>query len=199
MKNQAKPFTFAVVASVFATAGGPAAIDSGGGGSTIGIYRNHAAIGEPFETTPGMAGSFGLYQGLIEILYPPLSADPNEDSDGNGLPDQWEIEHFGAIGVEPDADADQDGTNNAMEFLAKTDPNDPVSVFRPVCYRDGDELVVPVQTQTGRAYNIWGSPELEDWTLLDTLTGDGTLVEWRYLLSDPESLPYFLRIEIVLP
>ncbi len=175
------------------------AIDSGGGSSVIGAYRNHASIGEPFETASGTAGDYMVYRGLIEVLYPPLTVDPEEDSDGNGLPDWWEMDHFGYIGVDPDNDADRDGSANGMEFLAKTDPNDPLSVFRPACHRDGDALVVPVQTQSGRTYHIWGSPDLDTWSHLESLDGDGTLVEWHYLLSDPADLPYFLRIEIVLP
>jgi hypothetical protein len=174
-------------------------LDSGGGKSSIGPYQNHASIGEPFETIPGTAGGYGIYLGLIEVLYPSLPVDPDADSDGNGLPDWWELDNFGDIGVDPDDDADRDGTTNKMEFLAKTDPNDPASVFRPAVYRDGTDLVLPVQTQTQRYYKIWGSADLSGWTLLDTLSGDGSLVEWSYPLSDPADLPYFLRIEIVLP
>lgn len=44
------------------------------------------------------------------------------DSDGNGLPDSWEREHFGQIGVAPDADTDGDGLTNADEFKLGTDP-----------------------------------------------------------------------------
>lgn len=181
------------------TLSGQSGLDSGGGRTTVGTYQNHASIGAPFETRPAMAGSYGIFLGLIEVLYPPLSIDPDVDSDGNGLPDWWELEHFGHIGVDPDDDADADGTTNLMEYLAQTDPHDPASVFRPAVYKDGDSLILPVQTQSERQYKIWGSPNLKDWALLDTLTGDGTLVEWSYSLSDPADLPYFLRIEVVLP
>ena len=175
------------------------AIDSGGGVSGVGTWQNHASSGEPFGTSRGMAGSHGVYRGLVEVLYPPLAADPEEDSDGNGLPDWWELNHFGDLGVDPGEDADADGTSNEMEFLALTDPRDPVSVFRPACYRDGNALVVPMQTKAGRIYLIEGSPDLDNWSLLESLGGDGSFTEWEYLLGDPDDLPYFLRIEIVLP
>lgn len=51
------------------------------------------------------------------------------DSDGDGLPDQWEIKH----GLNPqdptdaDLDTDKDGFTNLEEFEAKTDPTDPKS------------------------------------------------------------------------
>lgn len=47
------------------------------------------------------------------------------DSDGNGLPDWWEIMYFGATGVDPNADPDGDGASNLQEFLAGTDPTTP--------------------------------------------------------------------------
>ena len=51
--------------------------------------------------------------------------EPNEDRDGDGMPDEWEI----ARGFNPDdpddarQDADADGFTNLEEYLAKTDPS----------------------------------------------------------------------------
>jgi hypothetical protein len=51
-----------------------------------------------------------------------------QDTDGDGLPDWWEIAH-GTNWKVPDADADpdHDGMSNWQEFLAGTDPQDPQS------------------------------------------------------------------------
>ena len=46
------------------------------------------------------------------------------DFDMDKLDDAWEIENFGTIAVNPDADADQDGFSNYFEFISNTDPND---------------------------------------------------------------------------
>ncbi|NDV61073.1 hypothetical protein G0Q06_01275 [Puniceicoccales bacterium CK1056] len=192
-------FTVLLIVGLSGPLSGHSGIDSGGGKSAIGTSQNHVSIGSPFETAPGTAGGYRILVGLIEVMYPSLPLDPNADLDGNGLPDWWELENFGHIGVDPDDDPDKDRATNKMEMLAKTDPNDPASVFRPAVYLDGTDLILPVQTQTERNYIIWGSHDLSDWTLLDTLVGDETLVEWSYPIGDPADLPYFLLVEIVLP
>ncbi len=46
------------------------------------------------------------------------------DSDGNGLSDDWEITHFGQIGVDPAADPDGDGLTNLQEYQDSTNPLD---------------------------------------------------------------------------
>ncbi len=40
----------------------------------------------------------------------------NLDSDQNGLPDWWEMKHFGQLGIFPQADADADGLTNLQEY-----------------------------------------------------------------------------------
>ena len=51
------------------------------------------------------------------------------DSDGNGLGDAWEIQYFGRIGADPNADPDGDGMTNLQEYRAGTNPTDPQSRF----------------------------------------------------------------------
>ncbi len=70
------------------------------------------------------------------------------DSDGNGLADCWELEHFGALGVDPNADADGDGRSNLQEFKAGTDPRDAKSLFE----------FITVESQPGGAVRVtWSS------------------------------------------
>lgn len=45
-----------------------------------------------------------------------------EDADFNGLPDVWEVFHYGAIGVDEQADSDQDNLSNILEFYLGTNP-----------------------------------------------------------------------------
>ena len=49
------------------------------------------------------------------------------DTDGDGLPDDWELQYFGSTtGASPGVDSDGDGSSNSDEFTAGTDPQDPI-------------------------------------------------------------------------
>ena len=52
-------------------------------------------------------------------------SDP--DTDGDGMPDWWEVERFGDIDETAEGDADSDGLSNLGEYQNGTDPNDPDS------------------------------------------------------------------------
>ncbi|MBB5353123.1 hypothetical protein HNR46_003376 [Haloferula luteola] len=73
--------------------------------------------------------------------YHPLINLPNAtagDSDGDGLADQWEIDHFGDItSYSGTDDPDSDTYDNEAEETAASDPNDPFSIPGDI---DGDEL-----------------------------------------------------------
>jgi hypothetical protein len=117
----------------FAAFGGllAAAIDSGGGVASLGGGTDHSSIGGGFDTSASATG-------LIEILYPEIPA--GSDADGNGLPDAWETQHFGATGASSSADLDGDGPSHLMEYLAGTDPSSAASVFRPTSHASGGNM-----------------------------------------------------------
>ncbi|HEY4301746.1 MAG TPA: LamG-like jellyroll fold domain-containing protein [Candidatus Didemnitutus sp.] len=53
-----------------------------------------------------------------------LTSSGPMDSDGNGLPDDWEMQYFGHLGVDPSADSDGDGVPNFSEYQLGSDPTD---------------------------------------------------------------------------
>jgi hypothetical protein len=186
-----------------------AQIDSGGGKAAVGSLTNHGSIGGIVATAPAPLGSLTLRSGLIEILYATAPLDPDADSDGNGLPDTWEDEHFpGQNVVDPEADPDGDGTTNRMEYLAGTDPRDRASVFRPTGSLSGTVYTLPIPTVAGRIYKVWATRDLASWHLRQTLTGDGSVQNFRFdessITSGPlhtpgQSARCFFRVEVSLP
>lgn len=53
------------------------------------------------------------------------------DSDGDGIPDAWELQYFVNLGAAGnDTDWDDDGMSDASEYLAGTSPTDPSSLLR---------------------------------------------------------------------
>jgi len=107
-------------------------------------------------------------------------ASASFDSDGNGLPDWWEEHFFGRpTGAVASADPDGDGLTTVHEFMAGTDPLDPVSGMRiDFLRRDATEIRMGFRTIEGRSYRIEYSEDLEIWnTLGSEITGTGASIE----------------------
>ena len=69
----------------------------------------------PLATVAYTVGERGKFQRLDFVV--------GSSVDNNGLPDAWEIVHFGVAGQSPEADPDSDGLSNLQEYMAGTDPN----------------------------------------------------------------------------
>ncbi|HRI14746.1 MAG TPA: hypothetical protein PLX89_17255 [Verrucomicrobiota bacterium] len=66
-----------------------------------------------------------------------------DDTDGDGLPDDWEEFYFGSLTHNGLEDSDGDGASNQSEFTAGTDPSEPASVLRIVSFsREADGTLV---------------------------------------------------------
>ncbi len=147
-------------------------IDSGGGATSTLSANGHGSIGGTFAT---QAGSSTNHPGLIHVLFP-LALPPPPYS----IPVGWQVAHFGTSPVDPLADPDHDGTINFMEYLAGTDPLNGGSLFQPVGNYQEPAYSVSMPTVQGRNYEIWGSGDLEAWTLLETLVGDGGIKQFNF-------------------
>lgn len=89
----------------------------------------------PVAATSRMSGSRVTVSFSSQVIVPAgqtltIQIGSFVDTDGNGLPDAWEMNYFGHIGVDPTADPDGDGTSNHTEFVAGTNPIDATSVLR---------------------------------------------------------------------
>jgi len=63
-------------------------------------------------------GGAGAADNILVTTERPLGLS----SDGDELPDEWEVEHFGDLSHDGSADSDGDGMSDMVEFRAGTDP-----------------------------------------------------------------------------
>ena len=129
------------------------------------------------------------------------------DSDGDELPDQWEMDHGfnpnSSLGINgAQGDVDGDGYSNIEEFLAITDPRDGqsrlvLSGVLPVLNARG----VQWQAVPFARYRIYRSATILNpvWTLLGTMEHNLNAPIATYMDTGTQGSPeqYFYRIEMV--
>jgi subtilisin family serine protease len=116
---------------------------------------------------------------------------PYDDTNSNGLPDEWELRYFGNLtNVTESSDSDRDGKFDWEEFIAYTDPTNLLSYPRlnilPGSTSSAWKLVF--DTATGRIYRIDAATNLSppEWRPLFTnLLGTGNPME----LNDTNPTP----------
>ncbi len=87
-------------------------------------YLSSNILGTANPTNANYGFSFVNLTGTLVRLAVP-------DSDGDGIPDAWEKQHFQGLGtMGPDTDYDHDGQPDRQEYWAGTHPKDPDSCFQ---------------------------------------------------------------------
>lgn len=116
------------------------------------------------------------------------------DSDGDGISDEYELEHFGSeTAGDPNEDSDGDGQNNLAEFLALTDPNDPTSFLTIDIRIENGNAIISLNSESGRTYQLHSDDDLQDFQPLGApISGDGNILEF----IDSVSTHRFYRITV---
>ncbi len=101
------------------------------------------------------------------------------DIDGDGLPDWWELQHFGTTAYGPSDDPDHDGFANWAEYLADTDPMDPNSFLG----------ISGVRLQDGGVRVDWHGGRQATQYLQRTFSLTDTNAPWQDIFTNPPPTP----------
>lgn len=96
---------------------------------------------------------------LDDVIVTGVQTDPAADSDGDGIPDDYEATYFGGTtNALAAADDDEDGASNFTEYIAGTDPKTNSSVLALAPYATNQtttaNLIFRWPSVTGRVYSI---------------------------------------------
>ena len=128
-----------------------------------------SAISGDGRTVAFLSGATDLTTAIFDgqpQLYTAAISSPNNDTDADGLPDDWELRHFGNLAQGPNDDPDHDGASNLQELAAHTNPSDSQSVLRlAISAQEGSLLSINWFAVLGVRYRIQTSSSLapNDW------------------------------------
>ena len=109
-----------------------------------------------FDQAPWPANADGTGYPLVRTGLTSWGAPSAADTDGDQMPDAWEMAYFGSLEqILPDWD--DDGFSNLEEYIAGTDPTNPASVFII------EDMMVPTLYWTavpGRTYSVYWTDNL---------------------------------------
>jgi len=88
-------------------------------GDGTGIFDWTTAVGQAGRYEVTFTASDGLLEDSQRVV---LRVNPIDDTDGDGMLDAWEMDHFGTLDRDGTGDFDGDGISDLDEFLNGTDP-----------------------------------------------------------------------------
>ena len=115
-----------------------------------------------------------------------------EDSDGDGLPDDWERWRFGSLAYGPNDDPDGDGNSNYAEWVADTDPMNRASALRLNTLTAGSgSATLGISSSASRACFIEQSTDLQNWVVLPVIVQTNVAAVNEVLNNVPPGRAFF--------
>ena len=127
------------------------------------------------------------------------------DTNGNGIADSWELEHFPGGELDVLQDSDGDGVSDLAEYYAGTDPMDAddVLAMEPATHDPEDDRFTLIWASVpGRGYRVTATSDLlaGTWTVVhgpvEAATGEYTM---SWVDDSVDGVQRFYRVEVVLP
>jgi hypothetical protein len=119
------------------------------------------------------------------------------DTDGDGLPDVWELANGTQVGI-PDAGADPDGDghNNFQEFLAGTSPTNAASVLRlSIAVTPAGQPAISFTRVAGISYSLqYRTNFLGGWLSLTNLAAGPSTTVFEFIEPAPGPSPRYYRL-----
>jgi hypothetical protein len=127
------------------------------------LYQLPVDLGEDYNRIASLTTDSAIRSGLVTLTGRDLLA----------VLDQ--LRTTGAASLDSRVpDNDGDGADNLAESIAGTDPTDPASMFRVIDLQNAPAtLSVTWPSVTGRAYEVFWSPDLINWTSHSARPGTG--------------------------
>ena len=146
------------------------------GMTTVGMVTNLATVTSD-TTDDNPSNDSDSETTLIQDLDGDNQPDfADADDDGDGMPDDFELQHGlnAKSSLDADTDEEPDGFTNLQEYIADTNPTNAASFWRLQAISNLTSRSVYFESSSNRVYTLEFTPDLVDgasWTNLPEQTG----------------------------